>query len=94
LQNPIDGTSHPNDHARHASAERLPVVGLHEEVHVVVLYRKMHEAKPGARRFGESATNRGKNRLPAQTRQESYDAQGHVDRLPSMVRRALVMTRG
>ena len=93
-QNAIGRARHPNGQGRHASAERLPVVSLHEEVHVVVLYREVQDAKPGARSLRESATNRGKNRLPAQTRQGSYDAQSHVDRLPSMVRRALVVIRG
>jgi hypothetical protein len=65
LQNPIGRTSHPNGHARHASAERLPVVGLHEEVYMVVQHREVHEAKPGPRRLRESATNRGKDTLLA-----------------------------
>jgi hypothetical protein len=93
LQNPIGRASRPNGHARHASAERLLVVGLHDEVHMVVLHGEVHEAKPGARRLRESAANRRENRLPAQTRQASYDAQSHVDGLPSMVRRALVVIR-
>jgi hypothetical protein len=90
-QHPIDRTSHPNGHTRHASAERPSVVGLDDEVDMVVLHGEVHEAKPGARRLRESAPNRAKNRLSAQTWQRSYGAQSHVNRLPSTVRRAPAM---
>jgi hypothetical protein len=60
---------------------------------MVVLHREVHQAKPGARRPREGTTNRGKDRLSAQTRQGPYDPQSYVDRLPSVVRRALAMIR-
>jgi hypothetical protein len=93
LQNPIDRASHPNGHARHTSSERLLVVGLDEKVHVVALHREVYQAKPGPSRPRESAANGGKDRLSAQIRQGAFGSQRHVDRVPSMVRRAFPVAR-
>jgi hypothetical protein len=94
LQNPIDRPSHPNRHTRHTSGERLLVVGLDEEVYVVDLHREVQQAKPRPSRPRESAANRGKDHLSAQTREGAPGAQRYMDWLPSMVRRALPVARG
>jgi hypothetical protein len=94
VQNAIDRASHPNGHARDTSGERLPVVGFDEEVYVVALHREVNQAKPRPSRARKSAANGGKDRLPTQTRERAFSSQRHVDRLPSMVCRALPMARG
>jgi hypothetical protein len=90
---PIDRTRHPNGQTGHASGERSLLVGFHQEVHVVGLYGKLQEPKPGARRLEKPPANFGNENLPAEARQASYRAQGHMDRLPAVVHGACVMAR-
>jgi hypothetical protein len=93
LQDPIDRASHPNGHPRHTSGERRLVVGLDEEMYVVALHGEMQQAKPRPSRARESAANRGKDRLSAQTREPAFGSQRHVNRLPSTMHRAFAMAR-
>jgi hypothetical protein len=90
---PIDRTRHPNGQTGHPSGERSLVVGFCEEVHVIALYGVVQESKPAARRLGERPAHFGKESLPAEARQASYRAQGHMDGLPPVVRGAGVMAR-
>jgi hypothetical protein len=50
LQGPIHGQSDPDGEALHASLQREPPVGLHDQVNVVLLHGVVHHAEPGAGR--------------------------------------------
>jgi hypothetical protein len=74
LECAIDGACDPNRKAHEAAREGAFVGGLDEQVQVIGLHGKMHEAKPGPCRSPERTTNCEKHDLTTQARQASRRA--------------------
>jgi len=71
LEHAIDGARDPNRKAHESAREGAFVGSLDEQVYVVGLHGKVHEAKPGPRRSSERTTDFEKHDLATQARQAS-----------------------
>ena len=70
----IDGARDPNRKAHEAARKGALVGSLDEQVQVVGLHGKVHEAKPGPRRSSERMTDFEKHDFATQARQTSRRA--------------------
>jgi hypothetical protein len=64
----VDRTCKTYGEPRDSARERYLVDGFCDQMKVIGLYGKLHDAKPFARRFGESAAQRNEDRLFAKAR--------------------------
>jgi len=61
VERTVDGTCDPNGKPADAAGQSLPVVGLDDEVDVIVLDAELQDAKPRVRRCAERASHGAKN---------------------------------
>lgn len=84
----IDRARHADTEPLHTARERAPVVRLDDEVKVITLHGELEEAKRVGRGAGEGRAGRGEHRVGPKTRAIATNANRHVNRTPSIVRRA------
>jgi hypothetical protein len=85
LQNLVHRTRRADREAAQASGEGRLAFRLDQQVHMIRLHGEMQDAKPRSPRTRERPTHDKEHRLPAQARQASRRAQGHVDRVTFVV---------
>jgi hypothetical protein len=81
----IDGARKANRNAHDSSRERALVVGLDEQVQMVLLHGVVNDAKPRPRRSPKRPTDLVEHELFAKARQASGRAQRYVDRMGLLV---------
>src|SRR5262245_34975304 len=65
----IDCAREANRHSHEPAGKRALVVGLHEQMQMVLLHRKMHDTKPRPSRTTQRLTDLMEYELPAKARQ-------------------------
>ena len=76
----VDASRESNRHPLHPARKRPRIVRLHDQVHMVVLHRKVHHAKPKALLRRMNAGMDGAKRRPFAQRQSPRRAHRHVHR--------------
>ena len=86
-ERPVHGPRHANCQAPEAAAERPRIIGLDDEVNVVVLDAEMKNSEPAVRGSSERAADGREHLARPQAADGRPCAQRHVHRLRGDVRR-------
>src|SRR5262245_26639342 len=81
MQRAVHGASDPDGETTNATAERTPMVGLGDQMDMVVLHAELDDPTFRTRRRGEGAAHGSEDALRAQARDRSRRAKRHVHRV-------------
>jgi hypothetical protein len=93
-QGVTDGARQPDRESADATRECASVFGLGEEMHVIVLDRKLNDPEIDVPGRSDGAAHGGENTCRAQALQRIYGAQRNMNRMSRHMRRARTMRDG